>query len=315
MNACFSAFDKDGDGLLSFEEFGCVCKALFRNDDGIVYGLEDEELRDVFDVFDLNKDGFIDSNEFTFCWNKWIKVIVRPICAFLIVDVQNDFISGSLNISNCPAQQNGLDVIEPINRLLDAVQFEVVYYSLDWHPPDHISFIDNLHLRPLHSSSPISAENAQVYDTVIFEGPPIMEQKLWPRHCVQNTWGAELNKNLRVVDNAIKVTKGSSSEIDSYSVFWDNMKLRPTSLVSMMEEKNITDLFICGIAYDVCVNATVKDSLSAGYRTILLDDCSRGIDAEDIEKTKSLTIENHGVVINSSQVCDTRIMIILKMFT
>lgn len=59
---------------------------------------------------------------------------------------------------------------------------------------------------------------------------------------------------MQVVDNAIKVTKGSSSEIDSYSVFWDNMKLRPTSLVSMMEEKNITDLFICGIAYDVCVS-------------------------------------------------------------
>lgn len=30
--------------------------------------------------------------------------------AFLIVDVQNDFISGSLNISNCSAQQNGIEV-------------------------------------------------------------------------------------------------------------------------------------------------------------------------------------------------------------
>lgn len=36
--------------------------------------------------------------------------IVRPINAYLVVDVQNDFISGSLNISNCAAQQNGLEV-------------------------------------------------------------------------------------------------------------------------------------------------------------------------------------------------------------
>jgi hypothetical protein len=36
--------------------------------------------------------------------------IVRPINAFLVVDVQNDFISGSLNISNCAAQQNGIEV-------------------------------------------------------------------------------------------------------------------------------------------------------------------------------------------------------------
>ncbi len=35
---------------------------------------------------------------------------MRPINAFLVVDVQNDFISGSLNISNCAAQQNGIEV-------------------------------------------------------------------------------------------------------------------------------------------------------------------------------------------------------------
>lgn len=36
--------------------------------------------------------------------------IVRPVNAFLIVDVQNDFISGSLDISNCSAQQQGHEV-------------------------------------------------------------------------------------------------------------------------------------------------------------------------------------------------------------
>lgn len=36
--------------------------------------------------------------------------IVRPANAFLVVDVQNDFISGSLDIRGCSAQQNGLEV-------------------------------------------------------------------------------------------------------------------------------------------------------------------------------------------------------------
>ena len=36
--------------------------------------------------------------------------IVKPKSAFVIVDVQNDFISGSLAIINCPAKQNGEDV-------------------------------------------------------------------------------------------------------------------------------------------------------------------------------------------------------------
>ena len=39
---------------------------------------------------------------------------------------------------------------------------------------------------------------AAVYDTVVFEGPPMTEQTLWPRHCVQETWGAELHKDLKV---------------------------------------------------------------------------------------------------------------------
>ena len=78
-------------------------------------------------------------DEFTYCWNNWIKKvrkirerkardinisvlkfcwplfcfypqIVRPVSAIIVVDVQNDFISGSLAISNCPAGQNGEEV-------------------------------------------------------------------------------------------------------------------------------------------------------------------------------------------------------------
>ena len=37
-----------------------------------------------------------------------------------------------------------------------------------------------------------------MYDTVVFTGPPMTEQTLWPRHCVQNSWGAELHKDLKV---------------------------------------------------------------------------------------------------------------------
>ena len=36
--------------------------------------------------------------------------VVRPVSALIIVDVQNDFISGSLAISNCPARHNGEEV-------------------------------------------------------------------------------------------------------------------------------------------------------------------------------------------------------------
>lgn len=50
------------------------------------------------------------------------------------------------------------------------------------------------------------------------------------------------------------------------------------------------------------LGATAVDALAIGYRTILLDDCSRGVDLLEIEKTKNTVIKNNGVIVNSSQV-------------
>ena len=75
--------------------------------------------------------------------------------ALLIIDVQNDFIDGSLAIRHCPAGQEGAEVVPTINYLLDTVQFHVVVYSLDWHPPDHISFVENVCNREVHKTSKV----------------------------------------------------------------------------------------------------------------------------------------------------------------
>lgn len=57
----------------------------------------------------------------------------------------------------------------------------------------------------------------------------------------------------QIVDGAVKIYKGTNPEVDSYSVFWDNKKLSDTSLNSQLKEKGITDIYVCGLAYDVCV--------------------------------------------------------------
>ncbi|RZC14224.1 uncharacterized protein BDFB_008702, partial [Asbolus verrucosus] len=292
------------DGKLNLEEFRTLCCALFRNPKGETYELKQEILQNIFEIFDKNQDGNIDREEFVSCWHQWIKTIVRPVSAALIIDVQNDFISGTLSITHCPAKHNGEDVIQPINNLLDSIDFETVVYSYDWHPNDHVSFIENLPLRKLHESTPVATEAAKVYDTVVFERDPPMVQKLWPRHCVQNTWGSELHKDLKIVENSMKIYKGTNPEVDSYSLFWDNQRLTDTKLDSLLKQKNITDLYLCGVAYDVCVASTAKDAITSGYRTVLLDDCCRGVDLLDIEKTKNFIRENHGLVVDSSEVKD-----------
>ena len=42
------------------------------------------------------------------------------------------------------------------------------------------------------------ASQCTVGDTVVFTGPPKTEQKLWPGHCVQESWGSNFHKDLIV---------------------------------------------------------------------------------------------------------------------
>jgi nicotinamidase-related amidase len=79
----------------------------------------------------------------------------------LIIDVQNDFITGSLALIDCPAKQQGAEVIPIINHLIDTVPFDVISYSQDWHPPDHSSFIENVYKRPLEKYSPVTNKTKQ----------------------------------------------------------------------------------------------------------------------------------------------------------
>ena len=123
----------------------------------------------------------------------------------LIVDAQNDFISGSLALKNCPAGEDGEEVVSVIGDLLSKNMFSVVGYTFDWHPPDHCSFIDNVSLYPLHSTSSVTSEKAKLFDVVVYDKTPLVDQILWPRHCEIGSWGAELHKGIKVAKGFLGV--------------------------------------------------------------------------------------------------------------
>jgi nicotinamidase-related amidase len=206
------------------------------------------------------KQGKLTLEDFESFWQHIVKSTMLPRTAFVIVDVQNDFIDGTLALINCPAKQDGITVVPVINEIIRTVPFNVIAYTLDWHPQDHCSFIENVQMRKIHSKSKIK-ENFKAYDTVIFEEYPDAEQKLWPAHCVVDSDGAKLHPKLTVIDEktdsmnrqAVYVKKGSKSDIDSYSAFFDNCKLNETTLHNDLQKHNITDLYVCGLAADVCV--------------------------------------------------------------
>ena len=146
----------------------------------------------------------------------------------------------------CPggalAVAGGDQVVPIFNRLVPL--FKTKVFTRDWHPPDHCSF---------------SKE------------PRFVDQS-WPAHCVQDTPGAAFPPELKVPDDAIIVSKAMDPEKEEYSDF------QGTDLADLLRSRGVTRVFVGGLATDYCVKATVLDALREGFRAVLLEDATRGVD-------------------------------------
>jgi nicotinamidase/pyrazinamidase len=59
-------------------------------------------------------------------------------------------------------------------------------------------------------------------------------------------------------------------------------------LDELLKKRNITDLYICGLATDYCVKATALDAALFGYRTILLLDACRAVNLKQEDEENAL---------------------------
>lgn len=167
------------------------------------------------------------------------KVIIINNSALIAVDIQNDFCpGGALPVPDGDA------VVYSMNLYI--TKFSKmglpVYFTRDWHPQNHISFKTN--------------------------------GGIWPEHCVQETYGAELHKKLLIPSRAVIISKGISPDNEGYSGF------QGTDLDKRLKAKNIRQLFIGGLATDYCVKSTVLDALHAGFDVVFLSDASKGVDVD-----------------------------------
>ena len=181
----------------------------------------------------------------------------------ILVDVQNDFMEGgTLEVP----QANR--IVPVINSLLK--QFDLVVATQDWHPQNHQSFASN------HS-------NKNPFDKIIRLG---IEETLWPDHCIQGSNGAEFHPDLETNKIAAIFRKGMDHEIDSYSGFYDNDHQISTGLAGYLKEKKITELYICGLASDICVYHTIRDAINEGFSVLLIEDASQPLNNDDFVTLK-----------------------------
>lgn len=181
----------------------------------------------------------------------------------LIIDVQNDFMPGGM----LPVP-DGDKIVPVINAMQH--KFDLVVGTQDWHPKDHISFASN-------------HKGASVFDEIEIHGKP---QTLWPNHCVQGTNGAEFHPDLETLKFEAIFRKGTDKEIDSYSAFYDNSHLKSTGLAGYLKEKGTSQLFICGLASDICVYYSITDAFKEGFSCFFIEDASKALDTEGFSEIK-----------------------------
>ena len=180
--------------------------------------------------------------------------------ALILIDIQNDFLSGgSLEVPK------GDEIIDNVNSIMD--NYNIVVATKDWHPKDHISFASN-------------HKNKNVGQIIKINN---LDQMLWPDHCIKDSKGSEFPKKL----NSHKIHKifykGVDSDIDSYSGFYDNGKIRSTGLSNFLKKSNINQVDIVGLATDYCVKYSSIDAYNEGFKTKVLCSCVRGISVQTTE--------------------------------
>lgn len=157
--------------------------------------------------------------------------------AILIVDPQIDFIAGTLPV---PGAADALDRLAEHLQTQDD-EYVVKLVTMDWHPYFHCSFQQ--------------------------------QGGLWPRHCVQNTFGASIYQPLiaplfETEGKPYFFKKGNVHNREEYSILQN--QLEGHLVLQTFNLAAADEIEVCGLAGDVCVMNTVNDLIKAGWKEKLV---------------------------------------------
>lgn len=110
---------------------------------------------------------------------------------------------------------------------------DLVVMTMDWHPQNHCSFSE------------------------------------WPPHCIQNSQGAKLLLDENLADLVVK--KAVYEDWDSYSGFNEQIK-GVAPLEVWLAEHEVSEVEICGLVKQYCVESTHQDALKHGFKSTVLEE-------------------------------------------
>lgn len=170
--------------------------------------------------------------------------------ALIVVDVQNDFITGSLPVQDGAQVARRLADLIKLNQITKT--YDYVVTTQDWHymPKGHWS------------------DDPDYVDT-------------WPVHCKAGTEGAALHddvKALRVDERFLKgLYKAAYSGFEGSGIYTNH------DLSRWLDDNDVSEVDVVGLAFDYCVKATALDAVKAGYKTRVLTPYTGSVNSESHE--------------------------------
>ena len=155
----------------------------------------------------------------------------------IVVDMQNDFVTGSLPVPHAKEIIGGI-----IEKCIEySIAMDSVLFTSCYHPFNHISFNG-------------------------YGGT-------WPAHCVAGTHGAQLVEVLKWTRKAINAPlflKGQAVTQEQYSAYTPQVK---DYLLGERPEL----IEVCGLARNYCVQETYVDLKANGYTVEVLEGLCRSV--------------------------------------
>lgn len=96
------------------------------------------------------------------------------------------------------------------------------------------------------------------------------EFKEYPEHCVKGTYGSGISSHFKLNFDPITVV-----EKTTFSAFSNG------TLDKLLKMNNIHEVYVCGVATEICIKQTVWSSRDLRYRTFVLTDCIAGLNKGD----------------------------------
>lgn len=173
--------------------------------------------------------------------------------ALLIVDMQNDFVlpDGILCVSGA------FSTIPQIKKLLNYAR------NNNW---------KIIHVIREHDKNGINADKPRKH---LFESGK-------SGYCVENSFGAEIIKDLKPLKNEFILKKTRNS------AFFE------TNLNSILKRLEIQDVIISGTQYPNCIRATANDAMSYDYDVTVVTDCCSA-KTEEVAEANIFDLKNLGI--------------------